>query len=200
MVYSHLLSPNTDTETNSAIKTSLSLSLFFFFLVQQTNSTAVLPGMKWTNTSYWRETARDLAKQPPLDIWRIIILFNFWASGPERNSEYSSSIIVHLEKKYLANKHNGFSLKQDLLGSNCETHTQIEKEKSSGQRVQTTIPECPSSYLPLDRDTEARPAEHGVQPFLLSDSMFAVRPKGEEAYLSADGEIYFLQKLHYWLT
>lgn len=31
MVYSHLLSPNTDTETNSAIKTSLSLSLFFFF-------------------------------------------------------------------------------------------------------------------------------------------------------------------------
>ncbi len=87
--------------------------------------------------------------------------------------------------------------------------------KRSGQTVQTTIPECSSSYLPSDLNTDAGDGQQSlVHSHSRSDNMSDVGPrciKGEEAEtLSRWGisltvhklltENQLLQKLYYRLT
>lgn len=87
--------------------------------------------------------------------------------------------------------------------------------KRSGQTARTTIPECSSSYLPSDMDTDTGDGQQSlVHSHSRSDNMSDVGPRcikgGEAQTLSRWGisltvhklliENQLLQKLYYWLT
>lgn len=65
------------------------------------------------------------------------------------------------------------------------THIHSHKRERGGQTARTTIPECSSSYLPSDMDTEARDGQQSlVHSHSRSDNMSDVGPrctKGGEA-------------------
>lgn len=86
----------------------------------------------------------------------------------------------------MANKHNAFSLKQALLGSNCDTHKPQHWRRKRWPDREHNNPRVFFQLSALKYGQRGRgwPADPGAQPSSLSDSMSDVGPKcteGEEA-------------------
>lgn len=118
--------------------------------------------MKWTEKTWilLKKSCMEiyLAKRSPLNIWRVIILFTFWASGPELHCKYTCYIIACLEKESfwsIWQINTLVSLWSETYLAAAVTHMHSHKRERGGRAARTTIPECSSSYLPSDMDTEA---------------------------------------------